>query len=153
MNIELIRHAYTRHAIDGEIYIHNHPVCSCTENLNTPLQCGTYAIHIHKCKQYGRNMPLLIPLGNTTKGHQMPKCRHCPKRWFVGNNTLMPSYCPMLKSGNGVQNRNDGSIIVGSYLCSGAMIHTDEVFLELFQRIRKSTARGKKIIITIRRTV
>ena len=151
MNIRLSRHARTRYAIDGAIYIDDQFICSCAESIHTKLKAGTYAISITKCKQYGRKMPVLLlhPFNSPSSTHCSPPCQSCHRQPYVSNNTNLPCYCPMIKSGNGVQNRDDGSIIVGKYLCSGALIHPVNTFQDLYERLRKSAERGHQLKITI----
>lgn len=55
----------------------------------------------------------------------------------------------MLKPGNGVHNRKDGSIIVGEYLVPGCLTHPKHAFDSLYQRLRKSAERGHEIRLTI----
>ena len=55
----------------------------------------------------------------------------------------------MLKPGNGVYHREDGSIIVGEYLVPGCLKHPKTAFANLFDRIRKNIERGKEVTLTI----
>ena len=57
----------------------------------------------------------------------------------------------MLKIGNGVYNRPDGSIIVGTHLVPGCVLHSKEAYDPLYQRIRKSIERGNQVILRILR--
>ena len=41
-------------------------------------------------------------------------CTNCCRLDFVGANTRLPRFCPQIKAGNGIHNRWDGSILVGS---------------------------------------
>ena len=77
------------------------------------------------------------------------RCDHCPKLEFVCNNTTMPIYCPMLKPGNGIYNRADGSIILGTYIAPGCLKNSKEPFESLCERIRKLSSRGSEISLTI----
>ena len=56
----------------------------------------------------------------------------------------------MLKPGNGVYNRTDGSIIVGEYLVPGCLKHPKTAFDNLYDRIRKNLERGNPVTLTIR---
>ena len=135
----------TRDYTKGE-YTHGHlsidgaRICSTLENSNAQVPAGTYAVTLLKCKQYARKMPCLNP--------QSP-CDLCPKLPFVCNNTTLPCYCPMIKPGNGVHNRLDGSIIVGVYNCLGSLIHPKTTFDPLYERIRKSLSRGHQVTLII----
>ena len=124
----------------GHLTIYGNRVCSTLENANALVPAGEYVITLLKCKQYSRKMPCLNP---------HPPCDLCKRLPFVCNNTTLPCYCPMIKPGNGVHNRLDGSIVVGEYNCLNSIIHPKGVFDSLYERIRKSISRGNQVILTI----
>ena len=124
----------------GTLSIDGTKICHTLENSNALLPAGVYPISLIKCKQYSRKMALLNPNA---------PCDRCPKLSFVSNNTPLPCYCPMLKPGNGVHNRLDGSILIGRYNCLGSLVHPKDFFDSLFERIRKSLSRGNEILLTI----
>ena len=131
MNIELRRIRHRPETIDGQILIDGLRVCDCAENAHHCLPEGTYSITIVHCRQYARKMPLITPISNQSS---------------VINNRV----CPMLCPGNGVYNREDGSIIVGEYLVPGCLKHSRFTFDNLYDRIRKNLERGKAVTLTIR---
>ena len=131
MNIELRRNRHRTDTIDGQIRIDGQRVCDCAENAHHCLPEGTYSITIVHCRQYARKMPLITPISNQSS---------------VINNRV----CPMLCPGNGVYNREDGSIIVGEYLVPGCLKHSRFTFDNLYDRIRKNLQRGKEVTLTIR---
>ena len=133
----LTRGEYTH----GQLTIDGNRVCDTLENATSCVPAGTYTVALLKCKQYARKMPCLNP--------QSP-CDLCPKLPFVCNNTTLPCYCPMIKPGNGVHNRLDGSIIVGVYNCLGSLIHPKTTFDPLYERIRKAVSRGTVITLIIK---
>lgn len=55
----------------------------------------------------------------------------------------------MLKPGNGICGRLDGSILVGQFNCLGSLIHPKTTFDSLYERIRKSLSRGNEVLLTI----
>ena len=142
----------TRDYTKGE-YTHGHlsidgvRICSTLENSNAQVPPGEYVITLLKCNQYARKMPLIFPQPSSLI--PQPCCDLCPKLKFVCINSTLPCYCPMLKPGNGVHNRLDGSILVGQYNCLNSLIHPKTVFDALYERIRKSISRGNKVTITI----
>lgn len=133
----LTRGEYTH----GQLTIDGNRVCDTLENATSCVPAGTYTVALLKCKQYARKMPCLNP--------QSP-CDLCPKLPFVCNNSTLPCWCPMLKPGNAVHNRLDGSIIVGVYNCLGSLIHPKTTFAPLYERIRKAVSRGTVITLTIK---
>lgn len=76
-------------------------------------------------------------------------CSSCPKMEYVCHNSTLPLYCPMIKIGNGVHNRNDGSIIIGERIIWGCMKHPVRHFNRLIDRLDKAQSRGETITLTI----
>ena len=141
MNIVITRTRTKGEYTEGQLSIEGVRICSTLENANAQVPAGEYPIRLVKCKQYARKMPCLNP---------SPPCDLCPKLKFVCMNSSLPCYCPMLKPGNGVHNRLDGSILVGQYNCLNSLIHPRTTFDPLFERIRKSVSRGNQVILTIK---
>ena len=131
MHILITRHRYKPATIDGQLSIDGIRICDCAENAHAALPPGPYSITIVHCRQYARKMPLITPISNQSS---------------VINNRV----CPMLKPGNGVYHRKDGSILVGEYLVPGCLKHSRFNFDNLYDRIRKNLQRGKEVTLTIR---
>lgn len=159
MNIVITRYRKKTETIDGSLTIDGLRICDTAENAKTALKAGTYPLNVVKCKQHSRKMPVIWVDGlgmkdegislNSQLSTLIHKCEHCKKLAFVTNNTTMPQICHMLKPGNGVYKRTDGSIILGTYLVPGCLTHPKEAFDEFYQRIRKSIERGHNLTITI----
>ena len=142
MYIEIKRTRKTEKVIDGTLYIDGEYVCDTAENRLTTLPAGEYPIIRHHCKQYGRFMPVI--------GH--PRCEHCEQltEEDMNLNTTMPCYCPMLKPGNGVYHREDGSIILGTRIIPGCLKHPVQAFDPLAERIRKAISRENEVTLGIK---
>ena len=78
-----------------------------------------------------------------------PRCSQCEQLEHVSNNSTMPCVCPMLKPGNGVHHRKDGSIILGTRIIPGCLKHPLHAFIPLAERIRKAIARGHKVLLVV----
>ena len=141
MNIVITRTRTKGEYTEGQLSIEGVRICSTLENANAQVPAGEYPIRLVKCKQYARKMPCLNP---------HPPCDLCPKLKFVCMNSTLPCYCPMLKPGNGVHDRLDGSILVGKYNCLNSLIHPRTTFDPLYERIRKSISRGNKVTLIIK---
>lgn len=141
MNIIINRYRKKSEIIDGRLYIDGLHICDTAENANGALPAGDYPLFIIRCKQYARKMLLFNP---------KPPCSKCPPLDFCGNNTTLPCYCPMLKAGNGVHDRFDGSIILGTYICPGSLKHPKQAFDSIYDRLRKSIERGHQVTFTIK---
>ena len=157
MHILITRHRYKPATIDGQLSIDGIRICDCAENAHTALPPGTYSITIVHCRQYARKMPVVCVSDNDSAhananlpSPSLSLCTSCHRGPSVGINTMLPRVCPMLKPGNGVYHREDGSIIVGEYLVPGCLKHPKTAFDNLYDRIRKSAERGHEVILTIR---
>lgn len=167
--ITLFRTVIGPDATDGILQIGGQNVCSCSEHTATRLPAGTYAVLIHRCHQYQRKMPIIVPLDQShplsvspsvhscesssvrsSVSSYLPACASCPSLPFVSLNSRLPHRCPMIKPGNGVHNRIDGSIIVGERLIPGVLIQPAPIFARLIERLVKAHSRGKTILLTIR---
>ena len=126
----------------GSLYISGTYICDTEENPRTTLPAGEYKITRHYCKQYGRFMPVIGE----------PHCENCQQlpEEAVTLNSSMPQVCPMLKPGNGVPLREDGSIILGTRIVPSCLKHTLQAFLPLAERIRKAIARGHEVRLIVR---
>lgn len=148
MELKLIRTKHRAESIDGILKVDGEKLCDTAENTVGALQPGTYKILRHFCKQYNRFVPAVIKPSATSEQLET-FCKACPKQKSVSNNTTLPMYCPQLKMGNGIHNRDDGSIILGTRICPGCLKLTREPYENLSERIRKVSGRGNEITLTI----
>lgn len=162
MNLILERKHINQESTDGLLRNEDGTkICSTAEHTATSLPPGTYPVLIHRCKHYRRKMPLIMvdglefmaegenPITHTPYTINQ-KCETCPKLSYVGNNSTLPCYCPMIKIGNGIHNRTDGSIIIGERITWGCMKHPVEHFNRLIDRLDKAQNRGESITLTIK---
>lgn len=160
MIITVTRYRKKAETIDGRLTIDGSlRLCDTAENALHALPAGMYRVSIIKCKQHSRKMPVILIKGEDLEGgaanakgnipSPSPKCDCCKKLDFVSNNTSLPLYCPMLKPGNGVYHREDGSIIVGEYIAPGCLKHPKAAFDTVYDRIRKSAERGHELLLEI----
>jgi hypothetical protein len=154
MNIVINRTRIKGEYCEGTLSIDGVRICSTLENAGALAPSGDYPISLIKCKQYSRKMPLLAPEPvegnlNLESWNLKQRCMQCKRLSFVCMNSTLPCWCPMLKPGNGIHNRLDGSILVGKYNCLNSLIHPRDVFDPLCERIRKSISRGNTVTVTI----
>lgn len=143
MNIKIQRNKVRGEFVHGHLTIDGVSICSTLENSNGLVPAGDYPITLIKCKQHARKMPCLNP---------HPPCTQCKKSLNSNPSSLnhtLPCYCPMIKPGNGIHDRFDGSILVGEYNCLNSLIHPKKVFDQLYERIRKSISRGNQVTLTV----
>lgn len=163
MNIELIRTNKSKESIDGILLVNGTKICDTAENAITALPAGNYRIARHFCKQYNRFVPLIVEnQASGSRAEEDAKCKvlsvkpdapahctSCRKRRMVTNNTCLPHRCPQFCPGNGIHNRTDGVIILGTLIVPGCMKSPREPYENLMERIRKSIDRGHDITLTI----
>ena len=147
MNITLQRINIKGEITEGQLIIDGLAICDTLENSYSALAPGHYRIHLHKCRQHARKMLLLTPICNQSP--IIDNCSLCKRQHNVSLNTTMPRFCPMLKPGNGIHNRRDGSILIGRRRCMGLLINTRKVFNALYARLRMTCKRNNEIIINI----
>lgn len=143
LEIHIFRTRVRSLTTDGYLSIGGRRVCETAENTQHCIPAGTYSIQFVVCRQYGMKMPLIV----TSGPHCCSKCLH-KKIGSVHSN--LPCFCPMIKVGNGVFSRTDGSIIVGEHLQPGILLHSGYAFEKLYQRIKKAVQRDNEIRLTIK---
>lgn len=126
---------------EGHLRIDGLQVCDTLENTFTCLSPGEYPVTLVKCKQYHRKMIII--------GDHNDTCENCAQLKEVYSNTLMPRHCPMIKPGNGIHGRHDGSILVGTRSSLGCIIHPRAAFDTLYERIRKNLERKREVTLVI----
>lgn len=146
MNITLQRISVKGEITEGHLRIDGYTICDTLENTYSCLAPGDYRVHLIKCRQYARKMPILIPNSSSLIPNS---CSSCPRKHYVNHNTVMPCFCPMIKPGNGIHSRHDGSILIGHRQCQGLLIHPREVFATLYDRLRMTIQRGKEVTLKI----
>ena len=146
MNITLQRISVKGEITEGHLRIDGLTICDTLENTYSCLAQSDYRVHIIKCSQYGRKMPILIPNSSSLIPNS---CSSCPRKHYVNHNTVMPCFCPMIKPGNGIHSRHDGSILIGHRQCQGLLIHPREVFATLYDRLRMTIQRGNEVTLKI----
>ena len=146
MNITLQRISVKGEITEGHLRIDGFTICDTLENTYSCLAPGDYRVHIIKCRQYARKMPILIPNPSSLIPNS---CSSCPRKHYVNHNTVMPCFCPMIKPGNGIHSRHDGSILIGHRQCQGLLIHPREVFATLYDRLRMTIQRGNEVTLKI----
>ena len=151
MNITLQRINIKGEITEGKLVIDGLTICDTIENSYSNLAPGHYRIHLHKCRQHARKMLLLTPICNQSP--IIDNCSLCKRLHNVSLNTTMPRFCPMLKPGNGIHNRHDGSIVVGTRSSLGCIIHPRNAFAALYDRIRKNVERGRVVTLEIKETL
>lgn len=141
MKMTIIRQTMKGEITEGTLQINRLEVCQTLEHTQTRLPAGCYPVTLHRCKYYEYH---IIQIGS-----RAPRCARCPEREDITTHTCLPRRCPMIKRGNGIHGRKDGSILVGTWACTGLLIHTKEAFGSLSDRVRKCISRGQTVTLEI----
>lgn len=159
MHIEIKRIRQIGENIEGHLLIDSHSdhcqnlqyVCDTLENHHSSLPPGQYRVEVVKCHFRSRKMPVVCDSESSNANTNANSlCSECPRKPYIGINTSMPRFCPMLAPGNGIHNRHDGSILVGKRGARGLLLHPLTTFDLLYERIRRSAERGNEVTLTIR---
>lgn len=150
MTIEIKRFYQKDEVLDGIMKIGDEVICETSENVETAVKDGEYPLTLMHCRQYDRTMPVIGEEPLEVVGHHeykdvLTRCDLCKVRTGgAGANTVLPQMCPMLKMGNGVIGRKDGSICVGKHprdefgrVLHGVLLHSTETLDRLVERIGK----------------
>lgn len=129
MNILIHRHSIREITCDGTLSINGIYLCDTAEHSQYRPPAGTYRITIRNSRKYKRMMPILEPLNH-------------PK-------TNAPHFPFTITMGNGIYNRTDGRIIIGTHNVPGCLVKSKELFLKFFDRIFKTIKRGHEVTLTI----
>lgn len=160
MTIEIKRFYQKDEVLDGILKIGDEVICETSENVETAVPDGEYPLTLMHCRQYDRLMlvigsggpdrpychsDLLEVIGEHEYKDVLTRCDLCKVRTGgAGANTVLPQMCPMLKMGNGVIGRKDGSICIGKHprdefgrVLHGVLLHSTETLDRLVERIRR----------------
>ena len=129
MEIIIYRRRFTRWGVDGTLVIKGTKVCNTIEHPERYLPAGDYEIAFVSIANKSRKMPVILRKGQTVRE--------------VGINS------PCFKPGNGPMTLKYGCIILGKAVASGLVIHSQEYFDRLCERLRKASKKMECIKLRI----
>lgn len=121
MNIIINRFNQFKESLDGYLVIGEQRVCDTAENIATALPVGTYEVQIFRDPELHRKLPFVI--------------------------TSTDSYS--IRPGHGVFGTPKTHILVGERIVAGCMMHSNEIFARLIDRLDKCKQRKEPITLTI----
>ena len=152
-------------------------ICDTIERKNGQLPTGEYRVVIGKCKCFARQMIFLEPvtdekddsssaseasLSEVSLSETAPalaslplpetceRCRLERKHHEFGcMDELHALSCPMLQPGNGPFRLRQGGILIGEAHAPGFVLRSQELFLQLFDRVKKAMGRGSEVVVAI----
>ena len=134
-------------------------ICDTMERKNGQLPTGEYRVVIGKCSRFARQMIFLEPIkeeDDFSFSSSLPfpeiceRCRLERKHHRFGClDELHALSCPMLQPGNGPFRLRRGGILIGEAHATSFVLRSQELFLQLFDRVSKMLRRGGEVVIKI----
>lgn len=134
-------------------------ICDTMERKNGQLPTGEYRVVIGKCSRFARQMIFLEPIkeeDDSSFSSSLPfpeiceRCRLERKHHRFGClDELHALSCPMLQPGNGPFRLRRGGILIGEAHATCFVLRSQELFLQLFDRVSKMLRRGGEVVIKI----
>ena len=149
-------------------------ICDTVEREGGNLAPGEYRVEIAKCSFHHRKMLFLHRLQSeiSSPSDEAPlscsgescscessacessACQSCAeerKHHERGHfSALHAVKCPMFQPGNGPFTLRQGGILVGEACPPGFVIHSQDTFLQLYDRIKKVIARKGEVVVEVK---
>lgn len=149
----------------GGVVDHEH-ICDTVEREGGCLEPGEYRVVVAKCRSFARKMMFLEAVkkeasssSDASSGvgcsplHLPEICERCrlerKHHRFGRLDELHALSCPMLQPGNGPFRLRQGGILIGEACPPGFVLRSQELFLQLFDRVNKVLRRGGEVVIRI----
>lgn len=150
----------------GGVVDHEH-ICDTVEREGGCLEPGEYRVVVAKCRSFARKMMFLEAVkkeasssSDTSSGvgcSPLPlpeiceRCRLERKHHRFGClDELHALSCPMLQPGNGPFRLRKGGILIGEAHAPGFVLRSQELFLQLFDRVNKVLRRGGEVVVEVK---
>lgn len=179
MKLVLSRFRTVRGAVIGRLFqeisdrngglIDHERICDTVEREGGNLAPGEYRVEIAKCSFHQRKMLFLHRLQSEKSSSsdeaqvacacqscscQSSSCQSCAderKHHERGHlSALHAVKCPMFQPGNGPFTLRQGGILVGEACPPGFVIHSQDTFLQLYDRIKKVIARKGEVVVEVK---
>lgn len=150
----------------GGVVDHEH-ICDTVEREGGCLEPGEYRVVVAKCRSFARKMMFLeaVKKEASSSSDASPEvgcsplpspeiCERCrlerKHHRFGYMDELHALSCPMLQPGNGPFRLRKGGILIGEAHAPGFVLRSQELFLQLFDRVNKVLRRRGEVIIRIK---
>ena len=141
----------------GGVVDHEH-ICDIVEREGGCLEPGEYRVVVAKCRSFARQMIFLEPIRDDSPSSSslpLPEtCKLCrmerKSHEFGCLEELYALPCPMMQPGNGPFRLRQGGILVGEACPPGFVIHSQDTFLQLFDRVKKVIARKGEVVVEVK---
>ena len=149
----------------GGVVDHEH-ICDTVEREGGCLEPGEYRVVVAKCRSFARKMMFLEAVKKEASSSSdassgvgcsplpLPEiCERCrlerKHHRFGCLDELHALSCPMLQPGNGPFRLRQGGILIGEAHAPGFVLRSQELFLQLFDRVNKVLRRRGEVVIRI----
>ena len=149
----------------GGIVDHEH-ICDTVEREGGCLEPGEYRVVVAKCRSFARKMMFLEAVKKEASSSSdassgvgcsplpLPEiCERCrlerKHHRFGCLDELHALSCPMLQPGNGPFRLRKGGILIGEAHAPGFVLRSQELFLQLFDRVNKVLRRGGEVVVEV----
>lgn len=150
----------------GGIVDHEH-ICDTVEREGGCLEPGEYRVVVAKCRSFARKMMFLEAVKKEASSSSdassgvgcsplpLPEiCERCrlerKHHRFGCLDELHALSCPMLQPGNGPFRLRKGGILIGEAHAPGFVLRSQELFLQLFDRVNKVLRRGGEVVVEVK---
>lgn len=135
-------------------------ICDTMEREGGCLEPGEYHIMVAKCKCFARQMLFLEPIrddsSSSSSSSSLPlpeTCKLCrmerKSHEFGCLEELYALPCPMMQPGNGPFRLRQGGILIGEAHAPGFVLKSQELFLQLYDRVKKTMVRGSEVVVEV----
>ena len=150
----------------GGVVDHEH-ICDTVEREGGCLEPGEYRVVVAKCRSFARKMMFLEAVKKEASSSSdassgvgcsplpLPEiCERCrlerKHHRFGCLDELHALPCPMLQPGNGPFRLRQGGILIGEAHAPGFVLRSQELFLQLFDRVNKVLRRGGEVVVEVK---
>ena len=150
----------------GGVVDHEH-ICDTVEREGGCLEPGEYRVVVAKCRSFARKMMFLEAVKKEVSSSSdassgvgcsplpLPEiCERCrlerKHHRFGCLDELHALSCPMLQPGNGPFRLRQGGILIGEAHAPGFVLRSQELFLQLFDRVNKVLRRGGEVVVEVK---
>ena len=150
----------------GGVVDHEH-ICDTVERDGGCLEPGEYRVVVAKCRSFARKMMFLEAVKKEASSSSdassgvgcsplpLPEiCERCrlerKHHEFGCMDELHALSCPMLQPGNGPFRLRKGGILIGEAHAPGFVLRSQELFLQLFDRVNKVLRRGGEVVVEVK---
>lgn len=150
----------------GGVVDHEH-ICDTVEREGGCLEPGEYRVVVAKCRSFARKMMFLEAVKKEASSSSdassgvgcsplpLPEiCERCrlerKHHRFGCLDELHALSCPMLQPGNGPFRLRQGGILIGEAHAPGFVLRSQELFLQLFDRVKKVIARKGEVVVEVK---